>query len=108
MTILKDDELNYDCDVWFLKERKKYCTMESDCNRSFFYLFIYFLLLFCFLNPSQVKGWQIFHKHRMLNLKKLALIATKIEGKMLMETAAMAIPVPSAILKIAVQSSLYI
>ena len=70
MTILKDDELNYDCDVWFLQERrKKHCTTKSDCNSVFFVFF---------LNPSQVKGWKIFHKHRMLNLKKLALIATKI------------------------------
>ena len=51
-TILKDDELNYDCDVWFLKERRRK-TLHNKVRLHFFFFF----------NPSQVKGWQIFHKH---------------------------------------------
>ena len=47
MTILKDDAVNYDSAVWFLKERRKEkCTTKSDCNS--------FLLLLR-LNGSNLK-----------------------------------------------------
>ena len=46
MTILKDDELNYDCDIWFLKERRKNVAQRSQIAifKIFFYVFIYLFL----------------------------------------------------------------
>ena len=55
MTILKDDELNYDCDVWFLKERKNIAQQSQIAIG-----FVFFIYFFNNANPSQVKSCQIY------------------------------------------------
>ena len=39
MTIVKDDALNYDCGVWFLKERRKKNAQQSQIASCFFFVF---------------------------------------------------------------------
>ena len=54
MTILKDDVLNYDCDVWFLKERRKKKAQRSQIAIVFFS--VYFINVFIKWNASGAKS----------------------------------------------------